>query len=74
MEFIGTQNTSTNFNGWLRFNATNAVMLWTHYSYSNNGLYISVHSLDNESNFNISICIYIIFIFEKTDMYQLLFV
>jgi len=48
LEFVGTQNISSDFNGWLRFNTTNAVMLWTH-SYPNRGLHISVHALDNES-------------------------
>lgn len=45
---MDTQNTTSDFDGWLRFNTTRALISWTHYSYPNRGLYVSVHSLDNE--------------------------
>lgn len=50
LEFVDTQNTTTDYDGWLRFNATGALVSWTHYLYPNRGLYVSVHSHDNEGN------------------------
>jgi len=52
LQFVGTQNTISNFEGWLQFNITNALISWISFSYPNRGLYISVRSLDNEGNFN----------------------
>lgn len=51
LEFVDTQNTTTNFDGWIRFNATSALISWTHFSNPNKGLYVSVHSHDNEGKF-----------------------
>lgn len=48
LKFVDTQNTTTDYDGWLRFNATGALVSWTHYLYPNRGLYVSVHSHDNE--------------------------
>lgn len=50
LEFVDTQNTTTDYDGWLRFNATGALVSWTHYLYPNRGLYVSVHSHDNEDH------------------------
>lgn len=48
---MDSKNTTSDFDGWLKFNATDTLISWTNYSYPNRGLYISVHSLDNESKF-----------------------
>ncbi|KAF0766087.1 protein 60A [Aphis craccivora] len=50
LEFVDTQNTTSDYDGWLRFNATGALVSWTHYLYPNRGLYVSVHSHDNEDH------------------------
>lgn len=44
-------NTTTDYDGWLRFNVTGALISWAHFSYPNIGLYVSVHSLDNAGKF-----------------------
>lgn len=53
LEFVATQNTTTDYDGWLRFNATGALVSWTHSLYPNRGFYVSVHSLD-EGNYTLS--------------------
>ncbi|XP_050439515.1 protein 60A [Adelges cooleyi] len=50
LKFVDTQNTTTDYDGWLRFNATGALVSWAHYLYPNRGLYVSVHSLDNQDH------------------------
>lgn len=47
---MATQNTTTDYDGWLRFNATDALVSWTNFLYQNQGFYVSVHLLDNEGN------------------------
>lgn len=44
-------NTTTDYDGWLRFNVTGALISWAHFSYPNIGLYVSVHSLGNAGKF-----------------------
>jgi bone morphogenetic protein 7 len=47
LEFVDTQNTTSDFDGWLRFNTTGALISWTRYLFPNRGLYVSVHPIDN---------------------------
>lgn len=51
LEFVDTQNTTSDYDGWLRFNVTGALISWTHYLYPNRGLYVSMHSLVNGGKF-----------------------
>ncbi|XP_050527186.1 protein 60A [Daktulosphaira vitifoliae] len=50
LRFVDTQNTTSDYSGWLRFNVTGALISWTHYLYPNRGLYVSVHSFDKEDH------------------------
>lgn len=52
LEYVDSQNTTTDYEGWLRFNTTGVLTSWIH-SYPNSGLYVSVHSLGNEGWSNI---------------------
>lgn len=56
LEFVATQNTTTDYDGWLRFNATGALVSWTHFLYPNRGFYVSVHSLDNKGKYALICC------------------
>lgn len=51
LEFVTSQNTTSDFDGWLRFNVTRALISWAHYAYPNRGLYVSVHSLVNSGKY-----------------------
>jgi len=51
LEFVDSHNTTSDFDGWLRFNTTGALTSWAHYAYPNRGLYVSVHSIVDGGKF-----------------------